>query len=1040
MIRAVLVLLVALLCTGARSTPDEQEVRVAEPAASRLSSTSTGQSLGARSTTGPDTFVLYGGPGTLEGEFELADGTPDWQGWEGMDRTDEINYWQVSTYNAQNLGSHGAGNHAYWCGRTVEQAPYWVTPPGYGSNWNTSIMYESDPVADPSVGQTVNFDFFFNIDSEPGYDVLMVEIEQVGWWQPMHPAWGFDGTNREVGDVFPAPGLHFSDLGLSTFDFFGNDYGGDDGDRIRIRIRFQSDGAIDDQTGLWPTVAGAAQVDDVSITHDGGTFFEDFEGPGPWLLQPVDEPFVGDFSSLFVAVEEIDPYHANHSSVVTFMDHGQDVRNAPDPSGATSTGGSTSPNWNYGINGDYVVNYTGGLTAGPDALKLRNEVWSPWIDWDLPGTDDDAPEIVGAILSFDAYNHISISNGIFFYWAVGPYGSRAVQNPVFLQYSQNGPLWERFDVDVTEYLSPHKNPQVKIALGVGDYASFFGFPGGDATPAPYFDNVRLVKYRLGGLEISSDSSGAVLSSWSHEPYVWPTTPIDLTTPAGRSVLYAPLDGRVDVVAHIYGQSIDDIRLVWALQRNPFFEDAIRAVPATGLDENIVLGPGIWTGERLRSDGFGDGANPRFFWDVLHGTFYPGDRLEYYIRATDTDGRVTTLPADLTGFGDFDGSYHPRFSVRGLPTITDSSGTQPPILVYAGGHRITDVDLIVATLGQLGMVEGTDFDVYLPGLTDGTRSLGLEAKAAMLAGYETILAFGGGGSDYSYQEWSLWLSAGYPYERLGLDELTRGELVDWSDLPGDRNLVVFGSLIGFGLANGTATAPSFLQDELGVQLIADELRPAIGNQASPGVAALGSGFTSGFVVSGSDKEYLALDHVEPVAPAVRGHAFELPGGSQHVSAAASVLKVEAVGPDTKVHLTFPYPFRFIETGVGRTVGPSSRAQLLSEIFDVIQAAAPSGLPTDAPAVHHARMVLSPNPFNPWTTIALTLPRGGPATLKVFDVRGRLVRTLHRGNLDAGPHEFTWDGDDDHGVSSSSGVYVVRARFKGGELSRKALLVK
>ena len=87
-----------------------------------------------------------------------------------------------------------------------------------------------------------------------------------------------------------------------------------------------------------------------------------------------------------------------------------------------------------------------------------------------------------------------------------------------------------------------------------------------------------------------------------------------------------------------------------------------------------------------------------------------------------------------------------------------------------------------------------------------------------------------------------------------------------------------------------------------------------------------------MVSGNDREYLALDHVEPIAPAVRTHAFELAGGGQHATAAGSVLRVETVGPDTKVHLTFPYPFRFIETGVNR--GASSRAQLLEEIFAVL----------------------------------------------------------------------------------------------------------
>ena len=251
-------------------------------------------------------------------------------------------------------------------------------------------------------------------------------------------------------------------------------------------------------------------------------------------------------------------------------------------------------------------------------------------------------------------------------------------------------------------------------------------------------------------------------------------------------------------------------------------------------------------------------------------------------------------------------------------------------------------------------------------------------------------------------------------------------------------MLFGSLIGFSLDGGTGPAPSFLQNRLGAQLIGDALRPEIGNQLAPGIAALGSGFSTGFVVAGNDREYLALDHVEPIAPAVRAHAFELAGGGQHATAAASVLKVEAVGPDTKVALTFPYPFRFIATGASRSA--SSRAQLLAEVFDVLGSAAPSGPPVAAPAVHQFRMAVAPNPFNPRTTISLALPQAGQVALQVFDLRGRLVRTLHQGHLDAGPHAIDWDGTDQSGTAAASGVYFVKAMHPGGEQTGKVVLVK
>ena len=101
---------------------------------------------------------------------------------------------------------------------------------------------------------------------------------------------------------------------------------------------------------------------------------------------------------------------------------------------------------------------------------------------------------------------------------------------------------------------------------------------------------------------------------------------------------------------------------------------------------------------------------------------------------------------------------------------------------------------------------------------------------------------------------------------------------------------------------------------------------------------------------------------------------------------------------------------------------------------------SGTPTSAPVVRDTQMQVSPNPFNPRTTVSLTLARRGAVTLQVFDVRGRLVRTLHRGDLDAGPHELAWDGRDDGGATLASGVYLVRAELQDRELREKVLLVK
>ena len=67
---------------------------------------------------------------------------------------------------------------------------------------------------------------------------------------------------------------------------------------------------------------------------------------------------------------------------------------------------------------------------------------------------------------------------------------------------------------------------------------------------------------------------------------------------------------------------------------------------------------------------------------------------------------------------------------------------------------------------------------------------------------------------------------------------------------------------------------------------------------------------------------------------------------------------------------------------------------------------------------------PNPFNPSTTIAYEVPAAGPVRLQVFDLRGRLVRTLVDEAMDAGRHDAQWDGRDAEGRELPSAVYLSR----------------
>jgi hypothetical protein len=92
---------------------------------------------------------------------------------------------------------------------------------------------------------------------------------------------------------------------------------------------------------------------------------------------------------------------------------------------------------------------------------------------------------------------------------------------------------------------------------------------------------------------------------------------------------------------------------------------------------------------------------------------------------------------------------------------------------------------------------------------------------------------------------------------------------------------------------------------------------------------------------------------------------------------------------------------------------------------------------------ARFVLhanEPNPFNPRTRIRFALPRQDDVLLEIYDVRGHLVRRLVDAPVQAGHHEFVWDGRDDAGRTLGSGTYVYRLRTASDVATRKMTLVR
>lgn len=83
---------------------------------------------------------------------------------------------------------------------------------------------------------------------------------------------------------------------------------------------------------------------------------------------------------------------------------------------------------------------------------------------------------------------------------------------------------------------------------------------------------------------------------------------------------------------------------------------------------------------------------------------------------------------------------------------------------------------------------------------------------------------------------------------------------------------------------------------------------------------------------------------------------------------------------------------------------------------------------------------PNPFNPITKFTYTVSRPGRVSLKIYDVMGKLVKTIFQEYKEEGTFEVQWNGHDDSHQSVSSGIYFYKFSLDGKSSIKKMILSK
>jgi len=609
-------------------------------------------------------------------------------------------------------------------------------------------------------------------------------------------------------------------------------------------------------------------------------------------------------------------------------------------------------------------------------------------------------------------------------------------------YEVGGPDFLRFNDICSDLLYPGRT-HVQVQLSVFHVGWAFGFNGVDATPAPYFDNVRMIAYPFAGPGMATREIDVANDGF-------PTIGVvDLVNLGNNSIRFDmarnisqqnhlrndPGDSIIfDISAVRTGAVLNGLpQLHYKLKANPVF-DAYRT---SGLaNEGAVDG-------YVAFDDNGE-VEGRYAFELPDENFlFPGDILHYFIKGEDNvagDVQYSTMPADTVGFSDFKDKliYDPMYVVNCLPSVADRPAEPgeydiPSMLFWNDFGDRGGRNEWYNAFRNLGLVAGRDFDIYY---TNGPSSgvgngLGGRATQFQLENYTDML--------YTSGNLTYFTISNGDYEK---DPSPDADLLTLWMLQGDKDLYVSGDNVASDLSQSGGTTSLFLQNYLGATAASDNIRSLIGGQSAPRVLAEGGNpvfqTATSWVAYGGCPVIKGFDAVEPLGTGVRVAQFADPagnGGAYNYSAAT--LNVRGDGSRA---ISMPYDFSYIWYDSEAPDGQSGRVNVLNDILNYFGI---QGNPADISGVPGALAFGArnyPNPFNPSTTVECSMPRRGHLSLKVYNLRGELVRTLVNSVQDEGTVRVSWDGTNESGGQVASGVYFYEARTGNEVTVNKMALIK
>ena len=571
------------------------------------------------------------------------------------------------------------------------------------------------------------------------------------------------------------------------------------------------------------------------------------------------------------------------------------------------------------------------------------------------------------------------------------------------------------------------------------------------TPAPWFDNVRIKRWDSRGPQWSVRPTELFQDTFP-QPVPGSPDPMEEFCRADMAMDVAPGDeyGRIDpgdsAVVQVAAPNTGGLDTLVTGEARVYLHCNVEFLGPEG--KPGLSGPqlagtyGSYAGEEggwtvllcePAATSAGNIAPGKYCVDLNDSLFTRGYMVEYYFKAYDIEGNPTVWPEEADAGGD-------RCEFTCLPTLRSV-----PAALYVDdfhgrgtfdGEAQEYFDMAFASVLPAGLIPDR-YDVNGPsyGVSNGIGAYASadDSSAVFCRAYDKVIFDSGD---------LFWVTISEGTENSDKSDDAQ-LLIDWMDNSAHRTgLLVMGDQIAYDLSGSpAASAAQLLGTVCGATLEHYsylDLTGGVygGGTITPLITGVAGGPYEGFgcYSYGGCYNINSFDVLQPVGPGTAALKYPDYNSTEHYAAICTD-QVNGAG----------YPLRTVWAGFSfmfmRSAEPYFlvHSDFLFRTWRYLELGSMTTTQSDVPAATSLSDNF-PNPFNPVTRLKFGLKEKGQVRIRIYDVSGRLVRILIDEIRDAGSYETVWDGTNDRGRATASGIYFCRMEAPDYERTLKMVLLR